>query len=535
MAVQIEQQGQLQEFFQIVARRRWQVLLPVLVLGSIGAFFAVVVPKKFVTTTQVELRPVGVAQSSKEPGNAPFQIKAMERVKNVVLKLQNSEYLALPPEKQRRFLEKAQEEVKVVTSSPTPQGTTFVNIEYSDVRREWAAEFLKALRDDWIEDVVERDRRRGTFALAGLREERALLEKQLRTQEQALTELRRGHGLSATQPAGGGSREREEDPVYARLKANEAQRDTLSRQLAAMDVEIEQLAAALQNMPPTLPSTEVLPGESNAAQLGDIDGQIAAAQARLKGIKPSHSQYAKTQAEIRSLEERRTQVLRQATREQVVSGSKPNPGIEPARKAVETRQRERAVGAATLKSLEADIARDRLAAEELQDVYREERERIGEIERLKEKLLVVDRKALEKAQEVETLLSPLSNPFSITAEVYTPLRPTQPNPWLIFSFGIVLGLGAGLGSALLGEYSRSCFRGVADISRVMVVPVLGAIDRISTRGQARAEFLRRAVVGASSLAIACSVAFVTWAWAFDDQLLAPRLRAAIEALREALR
>lgn len=535
MAVQIEQQGQVQEFLQVLVRRKWQIILPVVVFASIGAFFAVVVPKKFVTTTQVELRPVGVAQSSKEPGNAPFQIKAMERVKNVVVKLQNSEYLALQPEGQRRFLEEVQDDIKVLTSSPTPQGTTFVNIEYSDVRREWAAEFLKGLRDDWIEDVVERDRRRGTFALAGLREERVLLEGQLRTQEQALTELRRGHGLSATQPAGGGSRERAEDPVYARLKANETQRDALVRELAAADVEIDQLQAALQALPPTIASTEVLPGESNAAQLGELDAQIAAAQQKLKGIKPSHSQYAKTQADIRALEERRTQALRETTKDQVVSGSKPNPEVEPARKAVEARQRQRAVAAATLQSLEADIGRDRLAAEELQDVYREERERTSEIDRLKEKLLVVDKKLLEKTQEVDTLLSPLSNPFSITAEVYTPLRPTEPNPWLILSFGLVFGLALGLGSALLGEYSRSCFRGVADISRVMVVPVLGAVDRISTRGEARADFVRRALVGASSIAIAGSVAFVTWAWAFDAQLLAPRLRTAIEALREALR
>jgi uncharacterized protein involved in exopolysaccharide biosynthesis len=535
MAVQIEQQGQLQEFLAVLSRRKWQILLPTLVCASLGAFLAVIVPKKYVTSTQVELRPVSVAQASKEPGNAPFQIKAMERVKKVVTDLQNREYLALSPDAQRDFLEDVQEDIKVVTSSPTLRGTTFVTIEYADVRREWAAEFLKALREDWIADVVDGDRRRATFALESLRTERRLLEKQQKSQEEGLTNLRRQHGLSATQPAGGGARERAEDPVYARLKSNETERDKISRSLQALDVEIAQLELALQDLPPTIASTDVVPGESNATQLGEVEGQIAAAQAKLKGIKPSHSQYIKTQLEIRGLEERRDQLLRQSTKAQIVAGSRPNPDLEPARKVIEDKKRERAVSSATLERLESDISRDRLAAEELQDVYREERERMGEIARLQEKLLAIDKKLMEKGQEVDTLLSPLSNPFSITAEVWTPQRPTEPNPWMILSFGIVLGLALGVGSSLLGEFSRSCFRGVADISRVMVVPVLGAVDRIVTQAEARTLRMRRTWIGASSLAVAASVVFVTWAWAYDAQLLAPSLREAIEQLREALR
>ena len=264
MAVQIEQQGQLQEFLAVLSRRKWQILLPTLVCASLGAFLAVIVPKKYVTSTQVELRPVSVAQASKEPGNAPFQIKAMERVKKVVTDLQNREYLALSPDAQRDFLEDVQEDIKVVTSSPTLRGTTFVTIEYADVRREWAAEFLKALREDWIADVVDGDRRRATFALESLRTERRLLEKQQKSQEEGLTNLRRQHGLSATQPAGGGARERAEDPVYARLKSNETERDKISRSLQALDVEIAQLELALQDLPPTIASTDVVPGESNA-------------------------------------------------------------------------------------------------------------------------------------------------------------------------------------------------------------------------------------------------------------------------------
>jgi hypothetical protein len=69
----------------------------------------------------------------------------------------------------------------------------------------------------------------------------------------------------------------------------------------------------------------------------------------------------------------------------------------------------------------------------------------------------------------------------------------------------------------------------------MVVPVLGAVDRIMTRSEARARALKRGAAGLSGLAIAGAVSFVTWAWANDAQLLSPDLRQAIEVLREALR
>ena len=144
MAVQIEQQGQLQEFLAVLSRRKWQILLPTLVCASLGAFLAVIVPKKYVTSTQVELRPVSVAQASKEPGNAPFQIKAMERVKKVVTDLQNREYLALSPDAQRDFLEDVQEDIKVVTSSPTLRGTTAIAIHH--IRNPILAQRFEELR-----------------------------------------------------------------------------------------------------------------------------------------------------------------------------------------------------------------------------------------------------------------------------------------------------------------------------------------------------------------------------------------------------
>ena len=80
MATQVEAQTQLQDFLGILKRRKWQIVLPGAILVSFGIAFAVIVPKKFVARTQVELRPVGVSISAKDSGNASFQIRAQNRI-----------------------------------------------------------------------------------------------------------------------------------------------------------------------------------------------------------------------------------------------------------------------------------------------------------------------------------------------------------------------------------------------------------------------------------------------------------------------
>ena len=113
--------------------------------------------------------------------------------------------------------------------------------------------------------------------------------------------------------------------------------------------------------------------------------------------------------------------------------------------------------------------------------------------------------------------------------------PTEPNPLLIAAFGIVAGLALGVGLAVFAEYSRNCFRTVQDLSRVMVTPVLGTVNQIVTRKEARLVAARRVTVALASLLIVGGVSFVTWAWAKNPELLSPDLREKIETVRSKFR
>ena len=141
----------------------------------------------------------------------------------------------------------------------------------------------------------------------------------------------------------------------------------------------------------------------------------------------------------------------------------------------------------------------------------------------------------EKALQARALSSRLNDPFSVLQEVVEPRNPTEPNPWLIVAFSLVAGLGLGLALALSAEYGRNCFRSVHDIGRVMVAPVLGTIGAILTSRQRRLRSLQRALVATLSATVVCAVAFVTWAWARNPELLSAQLRARIEQVRELLR
>jgi capsular polysaccharide biosynthesis protein len=536
VAVQVETQGQLQEFLEILGRRKWQVLLPAAAVLALGVFVAVVVPKKFVARTQVELRPVGVSISPKEAANAPFQIKALSRIKKVVQDLQNREYLALPPEDQVDWLLKVQKNLKVTIAQSSQQGTSFVDVEFSDVQREWAADFLRALRNDWIQDVVQRDRRKSEDELSKLREARGRLESRLTREEEQLTDLLRSHGLSATQPAPGADASRSEDPVFERLKRNEAELEAAESTSATLEVRIDAMNQRLGSMPPRLELGEtVVGGVSNQEELDGIERQIQELQAQLQGIRPQHSRYKQIQDHLHALEDRRGQLTRLITKGELQRNSAPNPELAPLRQKIEEAETDLRVARARAESLRGQIETDRARVAELQDVYREVRERKERIARLSTELADAESVYQRKSREVEQLQSPLANPFEITQEVDVPTKPTEPNPWLIVGFAGAAGLGLGLALALFLEFSRSSFRSVADIARVMAVPVLGSAAPITTRRERRLAAARRVVVAVSSVVFVGAVLFVTWAWANDAKYLSQDLRDAIEGLRARLK
>jgi capsular polysaccharide biosynthesis protein len=537
MAVQIEARGQIQDFLDVLRRRFRQIAVPAVFVITIGSCLAVIVPRKFLAKTQLELRQVGTSALSKEGQNAKFQVKAPARVKKVVEEQKPPVYQVLSETERRDFLRDIDKNLNVDWTAPGQQSSIFITITYTDLDRVWAGRFLKALRDDWKEDVLDQDRNKLKEEAKILSEERDKLLRKYGDEENALSELKRTSGISAMQPSPGTSTQQGEDPEYNRLQTHKGQVAELDVQLAEKKGLIEHLQKAYAEMPAKVASEKVLPGASHAKEIQDTEAKILALQRKLKEYKPANSRYRLIQEEIAAEEKKRDDLQGLVTSNELTSIPIDNPERAKVRTQIDQVESEVASLEAKQKSIKATILEEEKTVNDLREAYRDVRLSEEKIDRLKSDLLLAEQRYLAKAGESEQANSKRSDPFAILEEVNVPPKATEPNPWLIVAFSIAAGLGLGVGIAVLLEYTKSCFRSVYDISRVMAAPVLGNINSIVTRREKVQRRTRRVLVGSASALILGSLAFVTWAWAHDQDigLLSPGLRKAIEGLRSVLK
>ena len=537
MAVQIEARGQIQDFLDVLRRRVWQITVPAVFVVTIGSCLAVIVPRKFLAKTQLELRQVGSSSLSKEGQNARFQIKAPSRVKKVVEELKNPDYQVLSEMEKREFLRDIDKNLNVDWTAPGQQSSIFVTITYTDLDRVWCGRFLKALREDWKDDVLEQDRNKLKEEAKILNEERDKLRDKYEEEENALSELKRNSGISAMQPSPGSATQQGDDPEYNRLQAHKGQVAELDVQLAEKRGLIDYLRKSYDNMPTKVASEKVLAGATHAKEIQECEAKILALQRKLKEYKPANSHYRLIQEEISDEEKKRDDLEGLVTSNERTTVTVDNPERAKVRQQIEVAESDVAALEAKRKSIKATILEEEKTVNDLRQAYRDVRLSEEKIARLKNDLQQADLRYQTKAGESEQAQSKRSDPFAILEEVNVPPKATEPNPWLIVAFSIAAGLGLGVGLAVLLEYTKSCFRSVYDISRVMAAPVLGNINSIVTHREKVQRRTRRVLVGSASALILGSLAFVTWAWAHDQDigLLSPGLRKAIEGLRSVLK
>lgn len=547
MAVQIDSPGQLQDLFDVLKKRKWQVLLPIAYAVTLGVAFAVLVPKKYKCTTQVELREIyfeGVRNdktksiSTIEAENAPQQLRSLTRIRQVVERLEWTDYLRLSRQEQNDFLVDLRNDLSIqVPRRENNVGSTFVEITYLDVNPQRAYQFLRELRTAWIEEVVERDRDQIQFEYKNLQETQADEERLFDRLQTELAQLRAANDLSPTQPSSGAQMTRNEDPQYVRLTQNQTKLADLAVQVKKADAAVAQLGAELEKTPQTVPRTEVVGGESYVDKVTQLREEVLELQRTLddNGYRPAHSKYTAIQKKIeedeRMIEDLQGDTIESQERDSWVK----NPAYDKIQEQLVAARVEAGTRNEEYEALKLSVQNDGEMNRKRQDVYRQERELQQKIEDCQTRRQELAVKLQDKGIQLAVISGPQGNPFTITQEPVPPAKPSQPNPILIIAFAIVLGIGLGIGSAILLEFTKSCFRTPADIGRVMAVPVLGVIGEIVTSSQRRRARIRRATVGVSSAVILCFVAFVTWAWATSPGLLTPGMRQGIEGFRELFR
>lgn len=539
MTLQVDPPGQLQEFLQILRRRKWQIALPALFVLSLGIAFAVVVPKKYEVTTQVELRSITVSgdESRVKSGtkglaaDAPQQIQSMRRITEVIEDLKWSDYLTLSRPERSEFRKRTMDNVTVSVPRQSEGASSFVTISYLDVNKERAQEFLKALRDAWIKQVVERDRTRITVEYEKLLDRKSDLEKEWKKLQEQRTVLRRDNDISPTQPAPGKGEARPEDRAVDRYGANQDRLEEIEIELATARETLDVRMAQLLETPAEIPKTAVVKGVSYAEQIASLTAQTLELEQQLEGIRPQHSRYELTRRKLERTYEQIADLRDLQTENEISQEYVPNPAFKALDHERTQLEAEIARLAAEQTKLNEVVAANRDTMDRLAEAYREDSELTALIDIQTEALKELEIDLQQKKQEREVVTGPAGNPFQILMEVEPPTKPSEPDPVLILVFSVVLGLVVGLGGALALEFSKDSFRSASDIARVMASPILGVISPIVTRVQRRRRLLLRFTVGTASLLLIGSVLFLTWAWALEPDLLSGGVIDSIEGFR----
>lgn len=543
MAVHIDSSSQVDDFIRVLKQRIWWIVVPFLLIATIGIAFAIIVPKKYVASTRLMVhdtrRDSGVGKDSTAEGRvAQHTIKSRRRVVTVLDRLGWEEWQDLTGEDSDRYLEKVDENLRVTTPTiDRNAGQQLVEIHYSHTEPEKAYEFLRLLTDLWKDEVLEKTRNT-------LKEQLNKADSSRREQERLTTELsdkiatiRQRYGIRPRESKGPFSTG-PIAPEFEQLEEVRQQIASVSDSIATDALLVEGLLGRYERLDSMrLEDVANTPKDAESKETTKLLEAISEAESSIEksGWLPENSRYKKA---IRQVEEMRSRLftLRESVpinalpvvevlnEEKVDLGNK----ITQLDLVIETNERrlellqEREVGlSAKTQELQAAFA-------DIDDL----------LDRRGRAASVASAVALRYSKlkgEVDYLEGPAGNPFSDLEAVHASTRPTEPNPILISIFSIFAGLAVGLGLAVLLEYSKSVFRSVTDVSRAMTVPVLGTVNHISTRAQMRRLVLHRLFMSVLSISFVGVVGYVLWAYTSRQELLSDGLLESITNMREALK
>lgn len=546
MAVEVEGTSQVEEFLGILRRRAWWIAIPTIVFGALGIAVGVIVPKKFVASAQVLVRDVtGLVQQSSagavsrmEGFVAPHVIRSRERVAQALSELRWSDYLEKTAEEQSEYRVALIDDLVIdLFAVQNNAGAQIVRARFSHTNPQRAYDFLSKIVESWKSEVQGRFESSERTRLEMLKSTEDQLDAERTKVSQDLELKRRANKIRPDVVMQG--------PQKSSLFASSEFGD-FDRVKTAIDEDVEalkNLEARIANWQaqfdaarPTLPRSQGADGGGGIAE--DIERYTSRRQELELSIKkngwtPHSNQYKKAQKEIqeivKTLDELRS----------IGAGGSPTLEVEevnPVRVElagkIEEARNEYAIRDEQRKR---NVERYEQLAESTSRLYREHQDidllqaRFDNLtETLKE---VGTTRALQESQ-VATIESDAGKFFEDLETPLVPSRPTTPNPYLIAGLFLLAGVSLGLGISVLSEISRSTFRNARDLSRVMVVPVLGTVNRIVTRRQRSRHFFAHVALATATLALVSVVGYVTWAWVYDPDALSEPVLSAIRGLRE---
>lgn len=538
MPIEVESTSQVEELTRVLKKRVWWILVPFAVIATLGTSFAVLVPKKYVAKTRILVREVRnrsgqvVAGSEGQGRAAKVLIRSPNRIRSVVRAL-GWPYETLTRVEQEILVEKIMDNL-VVDVPPMGPGTAeqVVEIKYGDTNPDRAHDLTEEMSRRWREETLEATRKAKQRAFNNLDERNRAVEMRVQEIADDIAELMERHGIPPWKPDYY-QKERPAAPEFQQLVDARKELSALEEEVEIMTTSLQRKEQRYERMGDVVPYVEATEGVSLDKEIRTRREKIVEYQNQVEeqGYKPTHSKYKEIygriqviEAEIAMLEDSGVESSVSESWRENVDKVKLGVQIEDQRVDLDRKQQK-------LEDLAIEIENLGTVTAELQGVYQELAGLENERARLNANLQDFGEDLQDMRIELDLANTPAGDPFVILDPVTHPSRPTEPNPTIIATFSILMGLAVGLGLAMLLEFSKSCFRNVNDVTRVMVVPVLGVVGAIVTTHQRRRSRFARRILASGTLGFVLLVGYVTWAWANRPDLLSDGLRSSIEGFR----
>ncbi len=469
----------LARYFDLLKRRRWQVI-PVSLLGLlIGGIVAFFVPRYYVAEVYVDYYRLP-AEVQTRPTEDPFKfvvdnatILIPQSAGPTIKKLGWPES-AVPDAFERRQGEREIEErIRVVDINPGQgRGYARLVVTYRDRDGVRAAAFLNTLVATWMAQQVA-DMRRGTelqSEQANQRARAALGEYTSINRE--LTHLSAQYGFERMWDE---ALQREDMRIReASMKRQEERLDAAHREVAVLEQQIANTQRKIDRTP------------------RDFDSSAMAIETRFPAGSQEAQWFLELKARKRSLEnsmgpahpDLRTFRTRVAWLEKELSAAfsseelTENPKLKEARTELEGMQVALAAAVASRDRLLDEVAAAREEQKRRADaaeIYFAKQRGLQEAQDKRDDA----RKQLEAALDLQQQLDSKA-PVKQVAEAFVPKKPTEPNIALVAGLGCLLGLGAAIVLILLLDVLRGTLKTVDDVERALSVPMLGAVSHLET-------------------------------------------------------
>ncbi|MEQ1892860.1 MAG: hypothetical protein ABL998_09985 [Planctomycetota bacterium] len=541
--------NQLLEFLHALRRRRYQVLVPALLVATIGICFAVIVPKTYKISTRIQINEARIEpefrranpQESgvrREAYSAYDHVVHYERVKEIIDRnlAQWPEYVQAKGEQERQlFLKQVLKRLWAApANSNSKTGTIFVDINYADENPTRAARFLDELSQSWLIAVFEADR---TSARDEIRQLQEIFDEQAKTLEDQQGQLYKQKELLGVDPSskpGLARREDRGDWTFRTLDDASTELVKIDSSLRTARFEAEQLATRFELEPEEILEPIPLEKRGPPVALARKAAELEKIEEELKELLPANSRYRKLTREAERLRLEIEELSQDEEDPAEQFAKKPNPLKREYE--LELRKKEDEVG--QLADRRAALL---LQIETLEDETRARTEQYKSLEDLESRAeesriaLVETSRQLDARKKSLLMLETSPRPWSIAQPPVPSSASKTPNPFLLAAVAVFLGLALGMGLAILSEYARSSYRTVADLATVMSVPVLGAIETIVTRRERRSLQLSRALGGLSTALIVGSLGWITYLWHSAPERLPLEVQDTIERLRSVLK